>query len=47
MHFEDTVMINRSPEEIWAFYTDWFNAPRIRGAGESFGGGPTARRAPR
>lgn len=31
MRFEDTVMINRPPEEIWAFYTDWFNAPRIRG----------------
>jgi hypothetical protein len=31
MRFEDTVMIDRTPEEVWAFYTDWFNAPRIRG----------------
>jgi hypothetical protein len=31
MHFKDTVMIDRTPEEVWAFYTDWFNAPRIRG----------------
>lgn len=31
MRFEDTYVIDRPPEEIWAFYTDWFNAPRIRG----------------
>ena len=31
MRFEDSVIINRLPEEVWAFYTDWFNAPRIRG----------------
>jgi hypothetical protein len=31
MRFEDFVIIDRSPEEVWAFYTDWFNAPRIRG----------------
>jgi hypothetical protein len=31
MRLEDSVFIDRTPEEVWAFYTDWFNAPRIRG----------------
>jgi hypothetical protein len=31
VRFEDSIVIHRSPEEVWAFYTDWFNAPRIRG----------------
>ncbi|MEK6191485.1 MAG: SRPBCC family protein [Chloroflexota bacterium] len=36
MRLEDSVTINRPPEEVWAFYTDWFNAPRI-GGGDMLG----------
>jgi len=28
--FENSILINRPPEEVWAFMTDMFNAPRMR-----------------
>jgi ligand-binding SRPBCC domain-containing protein len=30
-HFEDTVVIDRPIDEVWAYLTDWFNTPRIGG----------------
>jgi len=30
MHHEESIVINRPPEEVWAFMTDWFNSPRLR-----------------
>lgn len=33
MHDEDSVVINRPTEDVWAFVTDLFNAPRVWGNG--------------
>ena len=30
-HFEDTVVIDRPIDEVWAYLTDWFNTPRMGG----------------
>ena len=30
-HFEDTLVINRPIDEVWAYLTDWFNTPRMGG----------------
>ena len=30
-HFEHTVVIDRPPDEVWAYLTDWFNTPRMGG----------------
>lgn len=30
MLFEESIVINRPPEEVWAFMTDLFNSPRMR-----------------
>jgi Polyketide cyclase / dehydrase and lipid transport len=30
---EDSVVINRPIEEVWAYLTDFFNAPRLSGSG--------------
>lgn len=30
-HFEDTVVIDRPIDEVWAYMTDWFNTPRMGG----------------
>lgn len=30
MHFEVSIVINRPPDEVWAFMTDPFNSPRMR-----------------
>ncbi|HZM73431.1 MAG TPA: SRPBCC family protein [Candidatus Polarisedimenticolia bacterium] len=32
-HIEDTIEIDRPIEEVWAYITDWFNAPRVSGSG--------------
>jgi carbon monoxide dehydrogenase subunit G len=32
-HIEDSVEIDRPIEEVWAYITDWFNAPRVSGSG--------------
>jgi len=29
-HLEESIVINRPPEEVWAFMTEMFNAPRMR-----------------
>jgi len=31
MHLEETIVIKRPPETIWAFWADPFNIPRLRG----------------
>ena len=31
MRFEEAVVINRAVDEVWAYSTDFFNAPRMRG----------------
>jgi carbon monoxide dehydrogenase subunit G len=30
MRFHESVVINRPPDEVWAFLTDFFNSPRVR-----------------
>jgi carbon monoxide dehydrogenase subunit G len=30
MRFEESILINRSPDEVWAFMTNSFNSPRVR-----------------
>ena len=30
MRFLESVLINRPPDEVWAFLTDFFNTPRVR-----------------
>jgi hypothetical protein len=30
LRFEETVVINRAVDEVWAYSTDLFNAPRMR-----------------
>lgn len=30
MRFHESVVINRPPDEVWAFVTDFFNSPRVR-----------------
>jgi hypothetical protein len=32
-HIEDTIVIDRPIDEVWAYMTDWFNAPRVSGSG--------------
>jgi len=32
-HIEDSIVIDRPIEEVWAYLTDWFKAPRISGSG--------------
>ena len=32
-HLEHSVVINRPIDEVWAYFTDFFNAPRISGSG--------------
>src|SRR6266566_50352 len=32
-HLEDSIVINRPIDEVWAFVTDWFNTPRMTGSG--------------
>jgi len=32
-HFEESIVINRPPDEVWACVTDMFNAPRMSGSG--------------
>ena len=32
-HIEGSVEIDRPIEEVWAYVTDWFNAPRVSGSG--------------
>lgn len=31
--FEDSIVINRPAEEVWAYFIDFFNAPRLSGSG--------------
>lgn len=31
--FSETIVINRPIDDVWAFYTDVFNLPRLSGAG--------------
>lgn len=33
MHFEDSVLIDRPIDEVWAWQTDFFNNPRLFGRG--------------
>jgi len=33
MRLEESVAISRPVDEVWSFYTNFFNAPRIRGGG--------------
>ncbi len=30
MRIHESVVINRPPDEVWAFLTDFFNSPRVR-----------------
>ena len=30
---EESIVIDRPPDEVWAFITDFFNAPRVSGSG--------------
>jgi ligand-binding SRPBCC domain-containing protein len=32
-HLEGSIVINRPIDEVWAYLTDWFNAPRVSGSG--------------
>lgn len=32
-HFEDSIVVNRPIDEVWAYITDFFNAPRLSGSG--------------
>jgi len=32
-HIEDSIEIDRPIDEVWAYVTDWFNAPRLSGSG--------------
>ncbi|HEY8953635.1 MAG TPA: SRPBCC family protein [Candidatus Dormibacteraeota bacterium] len=32
-HFDESIVINRPPAEVWAYLTDFFNAPRVSGSG--------------
>jgi hypothetical protein len=32
-HIEDSIAIDRPIDEVWAYLTDWFNAPRVSGSG--------------
>jgi hypothetical protein len=32
LRFEVTAVINRAVDEVWAYSTDFFNAPRMRGS---------------
>jgi ligand-binding SRPBCC domain-containing protein len=32
-HLEDSIVIDRPIDEVWAFLTDWFNMPRMGGSG--------------
>lgn len=31
--FEHSIVINRPPDEVWAYFIDFFNAPRLSGSG--------------
>jgi hypothetical protein len=30
---DGSIVINRPIDEVWAYFTDWFNTPRVGGAG--------------
>lgn len=30
---QESIVINRPPDEVWAYVTDMFNAPRMSGSG--------------
>ena len=32
-HLNESIDINRPPDEVWAYLTDFFNAPRMSGSG--------------
>jgi hypothetical protein len=32
-HLDETIVINRPADEVWAYLTDFFNAPRMSGSG--------------
>lgn len=32
-HYEDSIVVDRPIEEVWAYLTDFFNAPRMSGSG--------------
>lgn len=32
-HIDETIVINRPIDEVWAYLTDFFNAPRMSGSG--------------
>jgi carbon monoxide dehydrogenase subunit G len=32
-HLEESVVVDRPIDEVWAYLTDWFNTPRMSGSG--------------